>query len=75
MLEDDVGFSDSRSRFVGGYWAVIDSINGESERVLCARTIAVGDGVGEGDITVEVFERFEDVTGGCLLYTSPSPRD
>ena len=67
MSENDVGFGDSGGCFVGGYRSVIDSINGESELSLCARSVAIGDGVGECDFTVEVFEWLEDVTGGVVI--------
>ena len=67
MSEDLVGFGDSGGCFVGGYWTVIDGINGECEGVACARTIAIRDGVGEGDRTVEVIEGFKDVSGGVAV--------
>jgi len=39
-------------------------LDGEGELCLGARSVAIGDVVGEGDIPVEVSERLEDIPGG-----------
>ena len=74
MSADDVAsFNGSLCGTEGGYRRIVDGNNIEVDGVGNRSTLTVIDEVVEACNAVEVFVRCVGV--GCLLYTSPSPRD